>query len=61
MVIVSTTFVVTLLALVGVAAVSGVAILAGIAANRIAFHHRARTSRHESIPTYYGHLAHLAR
>ena len=59
MVIVSTAFVVTLLTLVGVAALSGVAILGTIAANRIAFHHRARVSRHESIRTYYGHLAHL--
>ena len=60
MVIVSTAFVVTLLTLVGVATLAGVAILAAIAANRIAFHHRARVSRHESIRTYYGHLAHLA-
>ena len=60
MVIVSTALVVTLLTLVGVAALAGVAILAAIAANRIAFHHRARVSRHESIRTYYGHLAHLA-
>lgn len=57
MVSVSTAFVVTLLTLVGVATLAGVAILAGIAGNRIAFHHRARVSRHESIRTYYGHLA----
>ena len=60
MVIVSTAFVVTLLTLVGVATLAGVAILAGILANRIAFHHRARVARHESIRSYYGHLAHLA-
>jgi hypothetical protein len=60
MVIVSTTLVVTLLALVGIATLAGLAILGALAANRIAFHHRARVSRHESIRTYYGHLAHLA-
>ena len=60
MVIVSTAFVVTLLTLVGVAVLAGVTILGAIAANRIAFHHRARVSRHESIRTYYGNLAHLA-
>jgi hypothetical protein len=57
MTIVSTSFVVTLLSLVGVAALAGVVLLAAVAANRIAFHHRARTSRHESIRSYYGHLA----
>ncbi len=57
MVIVSTTFVVILLALVGVAAVAGVALLAAVVANRLAFHHRARVARHESIRAYYGHLA----
>ena len=60
MVIVSTTFVVTLLTLVGIAVVAGVAILGALVANRLAFHHRARVSRHESVRTYYGHLAHLA-
>jgi hypothetical protein len=60
MVIVSTAFVVTLLTLVGVAVIAGVAILAAVGVNRLAFHHRARLSRHESIRTYYGHLAHLA-
>ena len=57
MTIVSTSFVVTLLSLVGVAALAGVVLLGAVAANRIAFHHRARTSRHESIRSYYGHLA----
>ncbi len=57
MVIISTAFVVTLLALVGVAVLTGVVILGAIAANRLAFHHRARTSRHESVRSYYGHLA----
>ena len=57
MTIISTTFVVTLLALVGVASLAGLGILGAIAANRLAFHHRARTSRHESIRSYYGHLA----
>ena len=56
MTIVSTAFVATLLTLVGVAVLAGVVILGAIAANRIAFHHRARVSRHESIHTYYGHL-----
>ncbi len=57
MVIVSTAFVVTLLSLVGIAVVAGVGILGAIAAIRLAFHHRARVSRRESIRTYYGHLA----
>ena len=60
MVIVSTALVVTLLTVVGVAVIAGGAILAAVVTNRIAFHHRARVSRHESIRTYYGHLAHLA-
>jgi hypothetical protein len=55
--IVSTAFVATLLALVGVAVLTGAVILGVIAANRIAFHHRARVSRHESVRTYYGHFA----
>jgi hypothetical protein len=57
MVIVSTAFVVTLLSLVGIAVVAGVGILGAIAANRLAFLHRARVSRLVSFRTYYGHLA----
>ena len=60
MVTVSTALVVTLLTVVGVAVITGVAILGAGAANRLAFHRRARLSRRESIRTYYGHLAHLA-
>jgi hypothetical protein len=57
MTIVSTALVATLLSLVGVAVLAGIVILGVVAANRIAFHHRARVARHESIRTYYGHLA----
>ena len=58
MVIVSTTFVVTLLTLVAAAAAAGL-VIAAVALGRVAaFHHRVRVSRHESIPHYYGHLAH---
>ena len=57
MVIVSTALVVTLFTFVGVAVLAGVVIIGALVANRLAFHHRARVARHESIRTYYGHLA----
>jgi hypothetical protein len=58
MVIVSTAFVVTLLSLVAVATLAGL-VISSVAVGRVAaFHHRVRVSRHESIPHYYGHLAH---
>jgi len=57
MTIISTGFIVTVLAVLGVASLAAVALMAAVVANRVAFHHRARTSRHESIRTYYGHLA----
>ena len=57
MVIVSTTFVVTLIALVAVAVLAGVTLLAVAAGRELAYHHRARVARHESIRTYYGHVA----
>jgi hypothetical protein len=57
MVIVGTTFAVTLLAMVVVATLAAL-VVSGIALGRVAaYHHRVRVSRHESIPHYYGHLA----
>jgi hypothetical protein len=57
MTIISTSLVVTLLALVGVATLTGLVLVGGLVAHRLAFHHRARVSRHESVRRYYGHLA----
>jgi hypothetical protein len=57
MTLISTPFVVTLLVLVSVASLAALVLMAAALGNRLAFHHRARTSRHESIRTYYGHLA----
>ena len=57
MTIISTGFVVTMLALVSVASLAAVVLMAAVLGNRLAFHRRARTSQHASIRAYYGHLA----
>ena len=54
MVIVDAFVAFTLLVLVSVAALAAVAIL-GSPGSLV--HHRRRVSRHESIPSYYRHLA----
>ena len=56
MTIISTGFVVTLLVLVSAASLAALVLMAAVLGNRLAFHRRARTSRHESIRAYYGHL-----
>ena len=57
MVIIDAYVAVTLLILVSLATLTSVAIL-GAAVGRIALvHHRRRVARHESIPSYYRHLA----
>jgi hypothetical protein len=45
------------LVLVSAASLAAVVLMAAALGNRLAFHRRARTSRHESIRAYYGHLA----
>ena len=57
MTIISTAFVAALVSLLGIAVLAGAVILTAVAASRLAFHHRARVARHESIRIYYGHLA----
>jgi hypothetical protein len=57
MIIVDPYVAITLLFLVSVAALAAVAIL-GVVVSRVALvHHRRRVARHESIPSYYRHLA----
>jgi hypothetical protein len=57
MTIISTGFVVTLLVIVSAASLAALVLIGVVLGNRIAFHRRARTARHESIRAYYGHLA----
>ena len=57
MTIISTGVIVTLLVLVSAASLAALVLMAAALGNRLAFHHRARTSRHESVRSYYGHLA----
>jgi hypothetical protein len=56
MTIISTGFVVTLLVLVSAASLAALVLMAVALGHRLAFHRRARTSRHETIRAYYGHL-----
>ena len=55
--IVDTYVAVTLLVLVSAAGLAALALLTAVVGHELAFHRRARTSRHESIPSYYRHLA----
>ena len=57
MTIISTGFVVTLLVIVSAASLAALVLMGVVLGNRLVFHHRARTARHESIRAYYGHLA----
>ena len=57
MTIISTGFVVTLLVVVSAASLAALVLMAVALGNGLAFHRRARTSRHESIRQYYAHLA----
>jgi uncharacterized membrane protein YraQ (UPF0718 family) len=57
MTIISTGFVVTLLVIVSAASLAALVLMGVVLGNRLAFHHRARTARYESIRAYYGHLA----
>jgi hypothetical protein len=57
MTIISTGFVVTLLVIVSAASLAALVLMSVVLGNRLAFHRRARTARHESISAYYGHLA----
>jgi hypothetical protein len=57
MVIIDAYVAIALLVLVSVAALAAFAIL-GFAGSRVALvHHRRRVAQHESIPSYYRHLA----
>ena len=56
MTIISTGFVVTLLVIVSAASLAALVLMGVVLGNRLAFHRRARTARHESIRTYYGHV-----
>jgi hypothetical protein len=57
MTIISTGFVVTLLVIVSAASLAALVLMGVVLGNRLAFHRRARTARHESIRAYYGYLA----
>jgi hypothetical protein len=57
MIIVDPYVAITLLFLVSVAALAAVAILAVVVSRVALVHHRRRVARHESIPSYYRHLA----
>jgi hypothetical protein len=57
MIIVSTTFAVTLVVLVAVASLTGITLLAAAAGRALVTHHRTRVARHESVRHYWGHLA----
>jgi hypothetical protein len=39
------------------ASLAALVLMSAVLGNRLAFHRRARTARHESIRAYYGHLA----
>ena len=49
MTIISTGFVVTLLVIVSAASLAALVLMGVVLGNRLAFHRRARTARHESI------------
>ena len=57
MTIIDTYVAVTLLVLVSAAGLAALALLTAVVGHELAFHRRARNSRHESIPSYYRHLA----
>jgi hypothetical protein len=55
--IIDTYVAVTLLVLVSAAGLAALGLITAVVGHELAFHHRARTSGHESIPSYYRHLA----
>ena len=57
MIVIDTYVAVTLVVLAAVAALAAVVLMGTLLGRATVTHHRLRVARHESIPTYYRHLA----